>query len=135
MILGLRIEQGFRSMDHAKELVSGEEVVVLTNRNMIRGTFYRHQAIRFSDSLNAPTNRETPYLVLVDAKVRRIQTGRPVFNARFLMVAQSWIEVIVPATDIATNHILDRSSGNPQGKLVDAEQLLQEIASLMQPIE
>ena len=119
------------SMDEQlTDMLSREEVVVLTDRNMIQGTMCRHTAIRFSDSINAAVNRDSPYLPLVSAKVTDIKSGKPICTARFLMVARARIEVILPMSDLTANYILEPpTSSEPRGESPNAERLLDEVTS------
>lgn len=120
-----------------KEKLLREEVIVVTDRNLFQGTLCRHEDIRLSDAFNAPANQGAPYLSLANVKVTRVETGVPVFKARFLMVARAKIEFVVPISDVLSNLISDAPSppAELKDKRVSAEHLLEVIAPLIQMAE
>jgi len=127
-----------KSMDKSlREKLLREEVIVVTERNLIQGTLCRHEDIRLSDAFNAPANQGAPYLSLANVKVTRVETGVPVFKARFLMVARAKIEFVIPISDVMSNLISDAASppAELKGKWVNAEQLLEGIAPLIRMAE
>ena len=121
-------------MDQAlKDKLHREEVIIVTDRNLIQGTLCRHEDIRLSDMFNAPANQGAPYLSLANVKVTRVETGVPVFKARFLLVARAKIEFVVPISDVISNLISDvpPPPAELKDKRVSAEHLLEAIAPLI----
>ncbi len=95
-------------MDTAfKKNSTAERIVILTVREIFEGSVYYHQDQRISDSLNAPNNRETPYIALKDVEVRCRETGQVTLRTRCLLLKRARIEYVIPRAEIQSFPGLD----------------------------
>lgn len=77
-----------------------ERIVIQTENDLIEGTYCYPRGLRLSDALNATVNREKPYLALVDATVRRLESGQLLFRGRFLLVSRARIVMLLPKSEM-----------------------------------
>ena len=89
-----------------KSKVAYEEVLIVTDDNLIRGKLWRRDAIcggqtvRFSDALDSPPDLNSKYVDLTDATVTLVTTGEELLRSGFLMVARDKISAVLPLSEL-----------------------------------
>lgn len=89
-----------------KSKVAYEEVLIVTDENLIRGKLWRRdalcggQTVRFSDALDSPPDPNSKYVDLTDATVTRMTTGEELLSSGFLMVARHKISAVLPLSEL-----------------------------------
>jgi hypothetical protein len=94
--------------ENLKSNVACDEVLLITDENLIQGKLWRRNAIcggqttRFSDALDSPSDPKSQYVDLTEATVTRIATGEQLLSSAFLMVARSKIVAAVPLSELSS---------------------------------
>jgi hypothetical protein len=82
--------------------MTSEQILILTEKELIEGTFFHHRNIRLSDALNGPGHRDNPYVPLADAIVTSRETGQELLQTRFLLVSHSQIIGMLPKPEMVS---------------------------------
>lgn len=82
--------------DSLREPTRVEQMMVVTEREIIEGALYHNENVRLSDALNSEAKQHSRYVSLKDATVYSIATGREILTTKFLLISHSHVIYMTP---------------------------------------